>query len=225
MKKAGKIILIIIIILLLAGVGYGGYFLFDKLNVANNEINDLKAQIADYDEKEKNENTIENNKLDDNSWENDDKDKANSAIRKALKDKQWIMENCIYSRDAKNLYFSKINDKSEYIVSYPVGESGDSTYAVIIRYQDGKVRVSEDVAGGDYSTVEIDLENLIVKAKNQSTGDLEYYRIANGDFLLIDSYEPSSPGEYGADQKKYDKYNFEEIKTELTDSNIDKYVK
>ena len=30
MKKAGQIILIIIIILLVAGIGYGGYFLFDK---------------------------------------------------------------------------------------------------------------------------------------------------------------------------------------------------
>ena len=225
MKKAGKIILIIIIILLVAGIGYGGYFLFDKLNVANNEINDLKTQIANYGEKEKSENTIENNKSNENSSENNDEDKANDAIRKALKDKQWVRENCVYSEEAKNLYFLKINDKPEYIISYPVDEYGDSTYAVIIRYQNGKVRVSENIAGGDYSTVKINLENLMIRCENQSSGQLEYYIIANGDFMLLDSYEPISSGEYGADQKKYNKYNFEEIKTELTDSNIDKYVK
>ena len=57
-----------------------------------------------------------------------------------------------------------------------------------------------------------------------SAGILTYYKISNGEIIELDSYEPND-GEYSADQKKYDKYNFEEIKTELTDSNIDKYVK
>lgn len=231
MKKAGQIILIIIIILLVAGIGYGGYFLFDKLNVANNEINDLKAQISNSTKSENalenNENVVENSSKDNNTSKNNsnskNSDEANEAIKKALKDKSWIKANVsIGEENDETYYFMKLNDKPEYIVRSKIM---DSSSAVVVSYKDGKVKASKEHAGSDYCEVTVDSTNNIIKSENMSAGMLTYYKISNGEIVEQDSYEPNENGEYGADQKKYDKYNFEEIKTELTDSNIDKYVK
>lgn len=223
MKKAGQIILIIIIILLVAGIGYGGYFLFDKLNVANNEINDLKTQISNSQKSENNantnENVVENNSNNDSDSKNSDE--ANEAIKKALKDKNWLKTNVSADED-HTYYFMKLNNKPEYIVRSQVM---DSSIAVIVSYKDGKVKASKEHAGVDYCEVTVDSTNNIIKSENMSTGILTYYKISNGEIIELDSYETDENGEYSADQKKYDKYNFEEIKTKLTDSNIDKYVK
>ena len=116
----------------------------------------------------------------------------------------------------------KLNNKPEYIVRSQVM---DSSIAVIVGYKDGKVKASKEHAGVDYCEVTVDSTNNIIKSENMSTGILTYYKISNGEIIELDSYETDENGEYSADQKKYDKYNFEEIKTKLTDSNIDKYVK
>ena len=142
-------------------------------------------------------------------------------IKKALKDKNWLKTNVSADED-HTYYFMKLNNKPEYIVRSQVM---DSSIAVIVSYKDGKVKASKEHAGVDYCEVTVDSTNNIIKSENMSTGILTYYKISNGEIIELDSYETDENGEYSADQKKYDKYNFEEIKTKLTDSNIDKYVK
>ena len=142
-------------------------------------------------------------------------------IKKALKDKNWLKTNVSADED-HTYYFMKLNNKPEYIVRSQVM---DSSIAVIVSYKDGKVKASKEWAGTDYSEITVDSTNNIIKSENMSVNMLTYYKISNGEIIELDSYETDENGEYSADQKKYDKYNFEEIKTKLTDSNIDKYVK
>ena len=191
----------------------------------------------DIKESESIENVVENttNITDDNNTKvanSNSYDEANVAIRKALKDKSWLKENEILLSDEVLSGFpgltaiyhiiklNNIDGVPAYLVSS--GFEGNNTYVHLVTYKNGSVIVSERSAGSDYTEITVDVNKNIIKAENMSVGYLTYYKIEDNDIIQTDYYTDENLDEAN---QKYQDYNFEEISIELTNENIDAYVK
>lgn len=206
------------------------------------ENNVNQSENSDNQNKNSNNQTAERN-------ESNKVDEANEVIRKALKDISWLKNN-IFKNDSiykltygddyteKKPVFAKISggDSTMYIIGI-VNPSSTEDY-FLINYKDGKVTCKE-IPKGDYDSSTFDLNNNVVKTEG-SVGGTKFYAYKDGEYVKIAeiiedvtvmtddnmTYEIDgklvSPSEMNSFEKKY---NFVEIKTELTNENIDKYVK
>lgn len=244
MKKSVKILIIVLCIII---VGLVTFIVVDKV-MNNNRDSNKNENVADVvnstNEIEKS-NKNEANTNETNTIANDSKTEiANEAIRKVLKDKDWLNKKVKFTDDKseQKITFAKIssiNGNPAYFV-YCIGNGGDATKLILITY-DGSNVVTSNVEQ-DYGSFIVDLNKNIV-CEISDMGEV-YYEIKNnkfvelastgsGEFIADDNtnvtYPPSyinnevvSPEDF---EDFKNKYNFLSIETKLTDENIDKYVK
>lgn len=275
MKKNGKILIMILCLIILCLIIF---IVVDKVMIKKSEENKLNEENSisnriDNSVNSENENNVaksDNSQKQNNisslngTYERPDESKntdntknqnqikiANEAIRKALKDKNWITKNIVgtewKSEDEefwKRIYddaeftFAKLNnDKNtpKYIVNL------DSYSFILITYEDEKVITSHSSVEG--CQIQLDINNEIIIAYPDSyDSEAEFYGINNGNFYSILNWKEkdNSPSErsyyysgvecsyeeYKKFTKEYmDKCNFVSIETKLTDENIDKYIR
>ena len=157
---------------------------------------------------------------------------VNDKIEAFIIDENWLKKHELYvsyepydEYSTSKLYFAKlntINNKPYYILC---SHLFDSSYVYIISYDENTVTISNK-CGADYGSVKIDINNNIVEVK--ATMFLAYYKIVDGKFELIeraDVNEYNSEKEITELMEKYKNYNFVDIRTELTNNNIETYIK
>ena len=218
--------------------------------ISKDSNGDYVLKVNLYDEentlkKVENQNENTQNNTDDANNTSEDKTKvANEEIRKALKDKDWLEKNIYYR------YNSEYNGgKKEMIVTFAKVHSidGNPAYFIdvtermvdshsmyLITYKDGKVYLSKPVSG-EYSVITADLNRNIVAIENDPTGITSVYKIENGEFVEFAkadlNYNDNTLYYYvNGENVSYGRYKSYiegcvEITTELTNENIDKYVK
>ena len=219
---------------------YGGYFYNDQKLSKQEYNNKLKGLSIDIDENnskpldgKKTINEIKKelqpylqniNILDENSYA-----EAIKEIKKCLKDENWLKEKLIagnYEESDLRIDFAKLNSVNNTPYFVICSDFLDASYLQIISYDGSNVTVSSH-CGADYGSVKMDLNNNIVEVN--ATMFVSYYKIVNGKFVHIDRANHRGDGieeERTKLEEKYRKtYNFVEITTELTDENIDKYIK
>lgn len=232
--------------------------------VANkdSEINKINDGGNNSDESE--------NKKDDNS--NDSKEV--SAIKKALKDKNWLEENVMMKESCfvdvpitgkQELTFMRVvgSDYKPMIIVEAYSEEDISVQDFMVYYKDGKV-ISKPLTTGalhiSHAGVGIDPnnakmlynymhmgygQNILYDLKDgnvkyvraiaeqyryeedlngeDSKESMHYYRCSESG--TFENSEEISEEEYFKILEEFGKYDFYEISTDLTDSNIDKYVR
>ena len=222
-----------------------------KISKDSNGDFTLKVNLYDEDNtlkkvKKQSENTQNNtdNTKDTNNTSEDKTKVANEEIRKVLKDKDWLEKNVYYrfnnqeNGGKKNMIvtFAKVHSidgNPAYFID-ATERMVDSHSAYLITYKDGKVHVSKPVSG-EYSAITADLNRNIVAIENDPTGITSVYMVENGEFVEFAkadlNYEDDTLYYYvhgeNVSYGRYKQYieNCVEIKTELTNENIDKYVK
>jgi flagellar basal body-associated protein FliL len=249
--SAGLVVIMLIVVLI---IGIGGGYLLSKNDSLFNK-NETKSNNNSSNTTQSNNNTsVENNTIEQNTVTNTtptkstsiqdvttsstNYDKYNMAIaeiKKCLKDGNWLKEKEItgsyepYNEESTiKTYFARldsINNKPYYVVRSDVF---DASYLRLISYDYGenKVVVSSK-CGADYGSVKIDINNNIVEVN--ATMYVAYYKIVDGKFEFLERADNSGDGVDEGRKKleeKYRKsYNFVEINTQLTDQNIETYIK
>ena len=138
---------------------------------------------------------------------------------------------------------TSINGMPAYLVDM-VATGANSHKLNLVTYKNGKVVTSKNPIVTEYANVRADLNNNLIITMGDVEGVSEIYKIENNEFKGILYIEV----EVGTDRYTHDKYfyngtecteneyksycdefqtkyDFKEIKTELTNENIDKYVK
>ena len=178
---------------------------------------------------QQNQTTLNNN----SSTTTSDYNTAITEIKKCLKDVNWLKEKEMsggyepYNEESTiKSYFAKlnsVNNKPYYVI---LSKVFDSSYLRIVSY-DGKEVTVNGHCGADYGDVKIDIDNNVVEVS--ATMFVAYYKIANGNFELLERANNSGDGideERTKLEEKYRKnYNFVSIDTKLNNQNIDTYVK
>ena len=215
LNKRGIIIIGVLLGTLLMFTGCGKTEISVKTYDKENEVEVSRNE-------DKNNYTVENEINDTKKYE-----EANKEIREVLRDRNWLKDNELYYEIddgykvwEANLYFIKINDikgMPAYLVKTTVM---DTSHTKLISYKDGKVYVSKNYAGGDYADQTVDVNRNIILSENQSVDFSTYYQIDGYDIKEIEMIE-----DYEEAKEKNKDYNFVEINTELTEENIDRYVK
>lgn len=209
MKKSVKIL---IGVLCLVIVGLVIFIVVDKIINRKDKTPTMNIVAAENNTDKEDRTTPSENKTSDKSDKNeisnttnnitstDETKIANAAIRKALKEKDWIINNIIpvmFEQSTQNeaLYnehtfsFEKIenDDVPTYIVQAKAGYS----LAVLISYKNGKVTVSQkcivaSAPGDEDEQVTINVKNGIARELPDSY-DTQYniYKINNGEFEPI----------------------------------------
>lgn len=163
--------------------------------------------------------------------ENNNYSKANEAIKKVLKDEDWLKsKKLIADMDGDesgeffktHLYLIKINDINGNPAYLVRSQTMDSSRTALVTYKNGNVVISKNFAASDYSSQRVDLNKNVIEVVNESVDAMSYYEITDDNLIEIDSFEPEESEQA---KEKYKNYNFVEINIELTSANIDKYVK
>lgn len=242
MKKSSKIILIIVSILIIVAVGVGVGLLVKS---SNKKIAVLENEIAEL--KEKNENKTNNTNVVEST--SNETDKANVAIKAAMKDEEWLKNNVFnennevyyeqygtdwYESAKQQLYFAKlhnIDNEPAYIITQTLPDACKA--AVIVTYNNGSVKVI-NVPIFYNCFVQADFNTNIIKIIGDAEGDVDLYKIENGELVKFAYTQYNGIDEYcyvgdecvSSDKfETYTKGDFNDITTKLTDSNIDLYVK
>lgn len=243
MKKSVKYIIILLCLVIVALVSYivvSKNFNTKDSKKQENGIENNNTNIVTSNDNESE--LVKTDFIDDNT-EDRNKD-ANEAIRNALKDKKWLEDNLypgyyFEDNDIKKymeVHFTKISNldgNPAYLVN--VSESmAAGQYVHVVTYKDGKVYVSKPVTG-EYSDTMADVNNNVVTITNDPTGITSVYKIENGEFVEFAradlNYNDNTLYYYvNGENVSYGRYKSYiegcvEITTELTNENIDKYVK
>lgn len=187
----------------------------DENNTNSNETNNEKKNETTSNEKEQKKQEVTT------------RDVANEAIRNALKNNSWLIEKGIYQEIFGEDYhyyptfrIIKINDVDGMPAYLVTSYIMDAEWAYIVTYKNGDVYASSSYAGSDYTKIYVDVKNNIVKALNMSADYTTIYKMENGEFKRIVEYETEEES-----LKKYPAERFEDVTIEMTEKNIDKYVK
>ena len=163
--------------------------------------------------------------------ENNNYTKANEAIKKVLKDENWLKSKELIENvdgdesdefSKTHLYFIKINDINGNPAYLVRSQTMDSSRTALVTSKNGNVVISKNFATSDYSSQRVDLNKNVIEVVNESVDAMSYYEITDDNLIEIDSFEPE---EREQAKEKYKNYNFVEINIELTSANIDKYIK
>lgn len=213
MKKSVKILIVVLCLII---VGLVTFIVVDRVintkkeDSINNKSNNVIVAENNNNEIESNNTTSTNDVKNEEKTSNSsgtesnaniNKDEvANKAIREALKDKNWIINNILPVMldgssgneewyNSYNFTFEKI-DSSD-IPTYIIQAEDGYSLAVIVSYRNGKVMVSEkyieaSAPGDENEQVTIDLKNGIARELPDSY-DTQYniYKINNGEFEPI----------------------------------------
>lgn len=252
MKKSVKIL---IVVLCLIVIGLVTFIVADKVINKKVEENTIAEENNIVNSVSNNTENISNETAEDNEVENNSENSSNSvaaaneAIKKALKDQEWVKANLLpdyfnetdeYSKglqDITEMYFAKIHSidgNPAYIVNVE-DTANAAPHVNLVTYKNGKVVVSENPIHGEYSILTADLNKNIISIMNDPTGITSVYKIENNEFVEFAkcdfNYNDNTMNYYvNGENVSYDQYqsfikDCVEIKTELNDENIDKYVK
>lgn len=255
MKKSGKILIVVLCLIIL---GLATFIVVDKLILTkkydksiNEESNTIIADNRNKSEgntllKEDNNNNSANNEAKVNVVKKEQKDEANEAIRKLLKDENlllkkfmnivdetpgfaWVDEHDGDENYEPELNFAKlnsINGSPAYVVEY-------ESQLILVTYKDGKVITSDDLIVG--AQMDIDKGIILSEGYQGVVFEINEYGIVNilenkidddGIDLYYYKGKTCTKEEYYKYKSEYEKkYNFTTIHTKLTNENIDKYVK
>ena len=223
MKKNIKILIVILCLTILVLIVF---FIFNK-----NKVNTI--------------NVVENNSIANTANTDEEVNDVNEAIRKALKDKEWLIENIIDDFDKKeenqenylkmaldSIRFAKLkSDKPIYIIQRGSNE-GQGTALMLIEYEYATVIVKE-LLTAEYSSFKIDFNKNVVSVIHDVIPYEKYYEIKDNNLVLIAEADEDT-ATYKINDKTVsveefkefkNKYNFEEIQIKLTEENIEQYVK
>lgn len=162
---------------------------------------------------------------------NSEYNKAIGEIKKCLKDENWLKENGLMESfepydeySVMKQYFGKlqtVNNKPYFVLRTHIL---DADYIYIISYDGEKVTLSNK-CGADYGDVLFDFNNQI--AKIDGSIFVAYYKVTNNHFEFLGQVDRSDEhaAEFEALEQKYKDYSFKSIETELTEANIEEYVK
>lgn len=204
MKKSVKILIGVLCLLI---VGLVIFIVVDKIINRKDKTPTMNIVAAENNTDKEDRTTPSENKTSDKSDKNeisnttnnitstDETKIANAAIRKALKDKNWVRENVMadvpsyeeyggseYDYNAmfeSEQYFAKItsiNGMPAYLVISEIVSSASNT-VTLVTYENGKVVCGTTQLEGEYSFVEADLNRNIVLIANDPTGDTDIYKI------------------------------------------------
>lgn len=236
MKKLGNVVVVLLIILLTAIVGFGGWYFVKRDRESSEKIEKLENQIANLNNKENN--AVENNK-DDNS-KNNKTEEANEAIRKALKDENWVAEN-ISEKNVKlsdnetypaNIYIYKMGNDEETPVYIAVTRILDGFTVQVVTYKNGEVIVSKASVNGEYSFIKVNTKSNQIAIVNDPTNEGKIYQIIGSEFSVIGyNYENEQTyknGYYQLYGKEVSKNEYEKVinemeEVEIYDNNVDNY--
>ncbi|MBQ3408673.1 MAG: hypothetical protein IJH12_05690 [Clostridia bacterium] len=219
MKNLFKYLLIVIVT---AAIVTGVWFVikgFNKKNSENVSAADANKEIA---KALKDEEWLEEKGLKNDKWA--EKQAKESASNEAVGQNQTYNDlyNFYLNIYKTKLYFTKISDVDGMPAYLVKQHMMDSEHTYLVTYKNGEVVVSKNHAGNDYAAETVDIDKNIIEAENVSAGNVTYYKVEGNDIVEIEGFEPDQSDEA---RKKYKDYNFVEIDTELTSSNVDKYVK
>lgn len=220
----------------------------NKIKNYEKELEKTLNNVASQVENTVNNELKENKTTENNNNNNTSVNTANEAIRKALKDESWLKENvlpeyfkqsedwAIENQKHTDTYFAKmasINGNPAYLVCSECASG--SQYARVVTYKDGKVVASSKTVSGEYSFIKADLNKHIVTVTNEPTGITSVYRIEGTEFVKYAKADLDYSNDtlyYYVNDEKVSKEKYEaqikdcvEVKTSLTNENIDKYVK
>lgn len=237
MKKTSSIILVVIIILLLGVIAAVGFLYLKNNGDSNKKINELEQQISEKKNNNLNNVVIEN-KAENNSVDNK-KSVANEAIKKALKDKEWIKKNINkvsnYNGNIRNKFIKlkDIDNMPAYIIDSDfIDEHLPNHIVTIVTYKDGKVTILPNRLIVQNVSIEIDEKNNYIKEIDEAEGFISLYKIVDSEFYCFASTGYDQNGEIyiklndeDVDEKSLQPYvsGCRELTLELNDENIDKY--
>lgn len=256
MKKSSIIILGIIIVLLIAVIGVGGLYIVKINQDSNKKIEDLESKIGEMknevqpSDKNQTENVLKNEVINSDDTSVNNKNEANQAIKKGLKDDSWLEKNIFekyknyYMEQYKENWLTKTKENTRfekmknidgnpvYIVKHNVPWAGE--HAWIIMYVNSSIKVIE-VPTFDYSTVKVDVERNVILTEADATGEQRAFIIENGNTKQFaeaklnknDNVLYYYVNEQNVSYGKYKGYieDCKDITIKLTDSNIDYYLK
>lgn len=280
MKQSVKILIIVLSLII---VGLVTFIITDAVIKNSRKDSDETIVIENKSEnnssKQEAANVTENTTVDENDVPNTnqttetqkkDTDTTNNnseaveAIKKALKDDEWVKENVMMKESCfidvpveheQELTFMilKSNNNIPMIAVCAYSEEDISNQIFIVTYKNGKVvsnSITEHAMHNSHAGIEIDPNNYIAIQGYGHMGYMynTYYDIKSGTSTYLDgagyelgntdeTYEvpqkyykgkeqtECSESEYNEIISKYSKYKFYSIDTELTDSNIDNYIK
>lgn len=244
----------------------------DDVAIIESETNNknIEKEISNdiLNEAEGKENTTEKNEISNNE-EQDDKTTNNStsstttmtaveAIKKALKDDDWVKQNVMMKTDfggsdlnyEQELSFIALKNNNLVIVEADSWD-GHSSQIFLVGYKNGEVKslaLTENPAHNGHVVYSVDANNMVLFQGYVHMGcyDNKYYKISSMNFEEIEDiyseeewdngytgkiiYEinnvETSEDEYKKAITEYgNKYSCVAVGTELTDANVDKYIK
>ena len=241
MKKVVKILLVIIIIVVIGFL----CFLLQRQKNKNVELENKTAQL------ENRLNDMESQKDESNNTTRNDENTAKEAIKKALKDNEWLKNNIYVDEFAKyyeesgkenwiedakqctNFIEMESTDKNPIVILvYDIPWAGQIGY--FITYSNGSVKV-EEIICFDYSEIRMNPETKTILVEDANLSEQYVYRINSNKLEKIAESKLNMDDEtltYYIDNKsvsyeKYQKYieGFEKASIQLTNANVDKYIK
>ena len=264
MKKSVKILIVVLCLII---VGLVTFIVADKVintkkeESINNESNNVIVAENNNNEIESS-NTTSTKVTDTNQGENNNSNNATTtnetaieAIKKALKDDNWIKENV--STDWENLEkqqqeltficLKKDNDEIPIIIVNCFIEGNVYNKATLVTYDRGKIK-TETICDGYMRDLEVDPNNKILevtdchggvwtydysKVESKSVSFIEWisepvdedYEISGYHYGTENESNEITKEEFDKIKNKYDGYSFVSIETKLTNENIDKYIK
>ncbi len=232
-----KVIVSVLVVLLIMVVGLGGWYLFDSIQKEKNKNAELENRLIEL----KTISNVENKKIN-----------ANEEIKKVLKDDNWISNNIRkvnYSKGESVINFIKLSDidgMPAYLIAWDYSdldknERGRLVY--VVSYNGEKIVLSNKALNpfiDGMGILEVNTVKNYIVTTGDAEGDSSVYSIDKTEFNKIASatYNPLSNNKNDSmeyfngkgdkiDGTKYSEYlvDLEEVKMELTNNNIDKYVK
>lgn len=251
-NKKITVVLTVVILVLVLGIGVCAGILLAKGDTNIFNITEQKQEenvTIDNDEELK-----ENAEISEipEQVNKSDNDTAITEIKKCLKDIKWLEENVmVINAEGKiveqSLNFIKLKSDTNYplIIIEAFSDEIISSKVTMVTYSDGKV-VNDTLLSYPQTSVWVDANNRIVKffrGPYQGENVYNYMTISGGKVsnsewvikpeaienkyyygnLNIETQECSKE-KFDSIVSTYEKYNYVEIGTELTDSNIDKYI-
>ncbi len=250
MKKVVKILLVIIIIVVIGFL----CFLLQRQKNKNVELENKTAQLEnrlnDMESQKDESNNTEQSNISNNTTKNDE-NTAKEAIKKALKDNEWLKNNIYvdelakyyeesgkenWIEDAKQctnfIEMESTNKNPIVILVYDIPWAGQIGY--FITYSNGSVKV-EEIIRFDYSEIRMNPETKTILVEDANLSEQYVYRINSNKLEKIAESKLNMDDEtltYYIDNKsvsyeKYQKYieGCEKASIQLTNANVDKYIK
>ncbi len=204
-----KIIIIIIIAIVLIAAGFGGWFMW---NSQQNKENETVEQDDNTTKNNTTQNTVTDNKNDNTNKEDEDTTNSNdskevAAIKKALKDEEWVKENVSLkdgnilseNQTQKHTFIVLYDDaKKPFVIVKALREEGTkkTMQAYVVKYTDNKVvaqEIAKDYTFGNESTntdIKVETSKMLVNYYSYLGKGEEYfiYNIKNANPEFIDIY-------------------------------------